>query len=453
MRASEVSGCSRQVDFLDSVRVAASPRSRDQGVLVVFGSRIYSARDATKVDTRLPDALSSRDFGPWGRSMAAVIFRCVPPSPIINHRNWLLRSAGARASAVDGGLVDAARASINCVITTLDEGTQTLRSSRPSSVGSRRVNPWSVRRGRSAATWGRPTGFAAENVVGVRRDLRGQPRPQRADQSHAGVGCEPDGTGLARDVGVVAAMGGGNAVEHGATEEGVTLRPPASVVDIAKQLEAAGHETWCVGARSRCLAGHPRGDWDLATAARPEEVMRLFPIGATSRGRGARHGQRVLDDQRVLHEVTTFRRDVRTGWPACGSRIRRLSRRSLARRDFTMRRDYILTNQHVMAINFPMAARTWLRRVVRAVCEHRLTGCERIGFAHSARCDSPTALKITINTSTWAAILASAPFLRLSAEPVKENWPNTVVQVQPGRAVLLWRDSAALTSSCRRLAD
>ena len=43
------------------------------------------------------------------------------------------------------------------------------------------------------------------------------------------------------------------------------LEAPPGVVEIARRLERAGHETWCVGGGVRdALLGHPQLDWDLA---------------------------------------------------------------------------------------------------------------------------------------------------------------------------------------------
>ena len=63
-----------------------------------------------------------------------------------------------------------------------------------------------------------------------------------------------------------------------------SLRPPDQVVEIARRLESKGFETWCVGGAIRdALLGHPHLDWDLATAAKPADVMRIFrrtvPVG------------------------------------------------------------------------------------------------------------------------------------------------------------------------------
>ena len=52
---------------------------------------------------------------------------------------------------------------------------------------------------------------------------------------------------------------------------------PDEVVAIARRLEEAGHEAWCVGGAVRdSLLGDAQKDFDLATSATPEQVQRLF---------------------------------------------------------------------------------------------------------------------------------------------------------------------------------
>ena len=76
------------------------------------------------------------------------------------------------------------------------------------------------------------------------------------------------------------------------------LEIPPAVLAIATRLQEAGHDTWCVGGAVRdALLGTPQSDFDLATAATPEQVIALFkrtvPVGVefgtvtTSRPMGA----------------------------------------------------------------------------------------------------------------------------------------------------------------------
>ncbi len=54
-------------------------------------------------------------------------------------------------------------------------------------------------------------------------------------------------------------------------------RIPASVMEVARRLHGAGHAAYVVGGAVRdLLLGRTPADWDVATSARPEEVMRLF---------------------------------------------------------------------------------------------------------------------------------------------------------------------------------
>src|ERR687885_1356861 len=223
------------------------------------------------------------------------------------------------------------------------------------------------------------------------------------------------------------------------------LEPPEPVREIARKLERAGFETWCVGGAVRdALLGPPHLDWDLATSATPGDVRRLFrrtvPVGLEFGTVG------VLDRQGTMHEVTTFRRDVQTDGRHAVVEFGASLDDDLARRDFTI--NAIAFSPTTGRIHDPFEGRADLkRRVVRAVGvpeermrEDRLRALRALRFA--ARFD------FTIEPRTWQAIVASAPHLgRLSRERVKQELEQTMEQVdRPGRALTLWRDSGALAS-------
>jgi tRNA nucleotidyltransferase (CCA-adding enzyme) len=227
-------------------------------------------------------------------------------------------------------------------------------------------------------------------------------------------------------------------------QESAVLRPPGPVIDIAKRLEAAGYETWCVGGAVRdALLGHPHSDWDLASAAVPDEVMRLFPRRTVPVG--VAHGTvGVLDRDRTMHEVTTFRRDVRTDGRHAEVEFGASLEEDLARRDFTINAIAYSPTRHLLRDPFHGRA-DLANRLVRAVGrpadrmrEDRLRALRALRFA--------SRFGFAIDAETWEAIVASAPFLtRLSPERVKEELTKTVVQVaRPGVALRLWRESGAL---------
>src|SRR5215212_434030 len=143
------------------------------------------------------------------------------------------------------------------------------------------------------------------------------------------------------------------------------LDPPDTVRGIAKRLEDAGFETWCVGGAVRdALLGHPHLDWDLATAARPPQIRNLFPrtvpVGIAFGTIG------VLDGAGVMHEVTTFRRDVRTDGRHAEVEFGATLREDLARRDYTI--NSIAYSPAKKEISDPFGGQQDLaQRIVRAV--------------------------------------------------------------------------------------
>ncbi len=231
------------------------------------------------------------------------------------------------------------------------------------------------------------------------------------------------------------------------------LRPTKSVLDIAGRLEAAGHEAWCVGGaiRDALAGGHPL-DWDLATTATPAQVIELFGRRRTIPV-GIEFGTvSVLDDDGVAHEITTFRRDVRTDGRHAEVEFGVSLDDDLARRDFTI--NAIAFRPRTQVLHDPFDGRGDLAaKVVRAVGdpeqrmrEDRLRALRAIRFA--AR------FGFSIDPPTHAAIEHSAPFLtRLSAERVQQELVKTMEQVDsPGRALRMWRDVGALEALVPALA-
>ena len=76
---------------------------------------------------------------------------------------------------------------------------------------------------------------------------------------------------------------------------------------IVRKLQASGHQGWLVGGcvRDRLL-GREAGDWDVATDARPERIMELFPRSGRV---GAHFGVVLVRDEGCEVEVATFRSD------------------------------------------------------------------------------------------------------------------------------------------------
>jgi len=235
------------------------------------------------------------------------------------------------------------------------------------------------------------------------------------------------------------------------TDGAERLNPPPAVLEIAQTLIRAGHESWFVGGAVRdALLGHSNLDWDIATSATPPQVQRLFrrtvPVGIDFGTVG------VLDSAGVMHEVTTFRRDVQTDGRHAVVEFGASLDEDLARRDFTI--NAIAYRPETRELHDPFDGRTDLaKRLVRAVGvaddrmrEDRLRALRAMRFA--AR------FGFAIEQDTWSAILESAPHLgRLSMERVQQEIEKTMAQVEkPGDAFRLWRDSGAFASLAPPLA-
>jgi tRNA nucleotidyltransferase (CCA-adding enzyme) len=144
-----------------------------------------------------------------------------------------------------------------------------------------------------------------------------------------------------------------------------------------------------------------------------------------------------------MHEVTTFRRDVKTDGRHAEVEFGVSLDDDLARRDFTINAIAYSPSRNETRDPFD-GQRDLQRRVVRAVGEpearmreDRLRALRGIRFA--ARFD------FRIDDATWRAIVNSAPHMgRLSAERVKQEIEKTVDQVvAPSRAFTHWEDGGA----------
>lgn len=234
--------------------------------------------------------------------------------------------------------------------------------------------------------------------------------------------------------------------------DGPVLRTPGVVIEIARKLQDAGFAAWCVGGAVRdAILGLAHLDWDLATSATPAQVQRLFrrtvPVGIQFGTVG------VLDRNGRLHEVTTFRRDVKTDGRHAVVEFGASLDDDLARRDFTI--NSIAWDPIAKVLYDPFDGQGDLAKgVVRAVGvardrmrEDRLRALRAIRFA--------SRFNFEIEPDTWASICESAPYMtRLSPERVKQEIDKTLEQVDcASSAFRRWRESGAFASVVPQLAS
>jgi len=230
-----------------------------------------------------------------------------------------------------------------------------------------------------------------------------------------------------------------------------TLPIPADVLEIPRALDAAGFDVWCVGGaiRDALLSAPGAGESlriavDFATSAMPEQVQAVFGRKRTVEV-GLKYGTvGVLDRQRVLHEVTTFRRDVSTDGRHAVVAYGGVSlEHDLARRDFTINAIAYHPLRHEWRDPFNGAA-DLAAGVIRAVGEpaerfredylrilRALRFSARFGFG--------------IDPATWNAARAAAGGLaQLSAERVRDEWYKGLRTAQSvAHVVELWREAGA----------
>ena len=116
------------------------------------------------------------------------------------------------------------------------------------------------------------------------------------------------------------------------------IRLPAHAARAIARLEAAGFETWAVGGCVRdSLRGAAPHDWDLCTAARPEQMKAVF-AGERVLETGLKHGTLTLLTDGGPLEITTFRADggYSDGRHPDAVRFVGSVEDDLARRDFTV---------------------------------------------------------------------------------------------------------------------
>ncbi len=221
------------------------------------------------------------------------------------------------------------------------------------------------------------------------------------------------------------------------------LSIPPEVLDIARTLEGAGYETWCVGGAIRDnLLGVANHDFDLTTAAPPQEVRRLFPRTVPV---GIEHGTvAVLDPRDKLHEVTSFRKDIRTDGRHAVVEFGVSLTDDLARRDFTINAIAYHPLKHEWRDPFGGEA-DLQKKLIRSVGDPNWRFQEdylRIlrALRFSAR------FEFRIHAPTLEAAKANVAGLgHLSAERVRDEWfKGIATSVRVSKSLALWQEVGAI---------
>lgn len=212
--------------------------------------------------------------------------------------------------------------------------------------------------------------------------------------------------------------------------EGILLRKAAE--DVARVLSGAGHTVYFVGGcvRDRLL-GYSVKDIDIATSARPDEVLRLFPDAWEV---GAAFGVMLVRREGFSFEVATFRRD---GSYRDGRRPEAVcftdAEEDARRRDFTMNGlfedPFSLPPGRV--VDYVGGVEDIRARVLRCIGEpDRRFEEDSLRLMRAVR--FAVTREVQVEKETCSSIFRNAPLLaRISPERIREELDR--ILLSPGR--------------------
>lgn len=222
-------------------------------------------------------------------------------------------------------------------------------------------------------------------------------------------------------------------------------RVPEDVLGICRRLRERGKRGWIVGGSVRdLLRGAPAKDWDIATDARPNEVVDAFRKVIPT---GIQHGTVTVVVRGEHYEVTTLRGE---GAYSDGRRPDTVEfvddiTADLARRDFTI--NAIAIDPVDGKVIDPFDGQKDLeRRVLRAVgvAEERFSE-DGLRVLRAARFSAT--LDVAIDPETERAMgsaRALDTFKRVSAERVRDEWLKSMKAARPSVAFEAMRRTGLL---------
>jgi tRNA nucleotidyltransferase (CCA-adding enzyme) len=229
---------------------------------------------------------------------------------------------------------------------------------------------------------------------------------------------------------------------------------PEDVLGICRTLREKGKRGWIVGGCVRdLLRGQPAKDWDVATDARPEEVVTMFRKVIPT---GIQHGTVTVLLRGTPYEVTTLRGE---GAYSDGRRPDSVEfvddiTADLARRDFTFNAIAIdPVDGHMID---PFGGEKDLNdHVVRAVGDAAERFAEDgLRVLRAARFAATLSCSIDPDTErAMASERSHHTFRRVSAERVRDEWMKTMLAKKPSVAFNILQRTSILAITCPELME
>ncbi|MGK3996611.1 CCA tRNA nucleotidyltransferase [Sorangium sp. So ce1024] len=229
---------------------------------------------------------------------------------------------------------------------------------------------------------------------------------------------------------------------------------PEDVLGICRRLRERGKRGWIVGGCVRdLLRGEPAKDWDVATDARPDEVVASFRKVIPT---GIQHGTVTVLVRGVPYEVTTLRGD---GTYTDGRRPDKVEfvddiTADLARRDFTM--NAIALDPVDGHLIDPFGGRKDLEaKVIRAVGDPNERFAEDgLRVLRAARFAATLEGSIEPETERAMGTARSHQTFRcVSAERVRDEWLKAMRARRPSVAFEIMRRTELLAITCPEMIE
>ncbi len=215
---------------------------------------------------------------------------------------------------------------------------------------------------------------------------------------------------------------------------------PSDVQKLAARLSEGGFRSWAVGgcvrdqllAELRSVPAPTDNDWDIATSARPEDVMRLFRRVVPT---GLKHGTVTVLLDSGPYEVTTLRGETSYSDGRRPDAVYFVDdiKDDLARRDFTINAMAYDVLEDRLIDPFD-GLRDLENKVLRAVGEPAERFAEDgLRVLRAAR--FVATLEVELEAETARAIEPSlASYGKVSAERIRDEWLKTMKARAPSRA-------------------
>jgi tRNA nucleotidyltransferase (CCA-adding enzyme) len=229
-------------------------------------------------------------------------------------------------------------------------------------------------------------------------------------------------------------------------------RVPRDVLDLCERLRSKGKRAWIVGGCVRdVLCGRPVNDWDVATDARPDDLVQIFPRAIPT---GIEHGTVTVLGKDHHVEVTTLRGEGaytdgrRPDWVKFVDDITA----DLARRDFTVNAVAVDPLDGTIIDPFDGYG-DMVRGLLRAVGDpHQRFSEDGLRVLRAAR--FVATLELALDPATEAAIRPTLDtYRKVAAERVRDEWIKAMKARAPSRAFDVMHRTGILDVTCPELVE